>query len=147
MFECQKFEFEFVTLSLNSLAWEFTTNFLDDTKKSFKKVVDNRALFVKVLASKSTLVDRQKQIKYRLQLTAFDTENFQVTSLEQFGPKMKQCLRDFFTDCYRSASWPWKTSKVIFKVKSWQDKLHIKLELQTTYNTQLCWYVVRKDAA
>ena len=65
-----------------------------------------------------TMPELEKEIKNLPRSTAFDTDNIHVSMLKHFGPKMKQSLLNFFNDCYRSANWPWKTSKVIFIKKA-----------------------------
>ena len=60
----------------------------------------------------------EKEIKNLPRSTAFDTDNIHVSMLNHFGPKTKQSLLNFFNDCYRSANWPWKTSKVFFIIKA-----------------------------
>ena len=61
-----------------------------------------------------TISELDKEIKNLPQSTSYDPDNIHVTMLKHFGPKMRQCLLNLFNDCYRSAIWPWKVSRVIF---------------------------------
>ena len=56
-------------------------------------------------------------IKVIPQSDAFDNDGIHASMLKHFGIRMKLRLLKFFNSCWHESTWPWNSSRVVFKKK------------------------------
>ena len=79
------------------------------------------------------------------QSDAFDNDGVHASMLKHFGIRLKLWLPKLFNSCWQKSTWPWNSSRVIFRKKIRQIKLCIQFQLQTNNIIQSCWKIFRKN--